>query len=208
MPQGRLDVVVSTFNTKCDALHERFLTIVSDAACAECSAAGFGEAILTAWLQTEWGNFTHDLVIASALGTRRASGNPVRPATGARSPSDVKRILREVTPHAIAKLGLIAPVWHSTKFVIEVSNLLGLRNLQNLEAALGSTVVPNQISEFRNYLVHPNRFTRSKYESLQAKLGLHGMEPEDLLHQQHRPGVTVFTHWVRALQGIAYASTR
>ena len=208
MPRGRLEMVASTFNVKSEALHNNFLRILSDAACHGCSAAGFAEAILTAWLQEEWGRFTRELVTASAPGTRRAKGNSVRPVSGARSPSDANKMVSENSSRAAKKLGYSSPVWHSPLFAVEVGRLIGLQNLGNLEVTLGSTPVPRQVSHFRNYLVHPSQDNRSKYEKLQATFGLHGKEPEDFLHQQLGPGVTVFTYWVRALQTVSYAATQ
>ena len=208
MPPSRLDVVASTFKSASEALHEKFLAMTSDAACTKCPHAGFGEAILTAWLQTKWIEFTHDLVIASALGTRRTRGNSVPAVAGVKSRADAQRIVKAATTCAVKKYGTSTPVWHAPWFVIEVSNLIGLRNLPKLETALGPTVTPEQITVFRNYLVHPGEKTRFKYEALQAKLGMLRMEPEHLLHQQQQPGLPVFTSWVRELQRIAYDSTQ
>ena len=74
MAPSRLDVVASAFQTASEGLHDKFLAMTSDVACTGCQHAGFGEAILTAWLQTKWIDFTRDLVVASALGTRRTLG--------------------------------------------------------------------------------------------------------------------------------------
>ena len=208
MTLSRLDVVASTFQSASEALHDKFLAMTSNAACIECQHAGFGEAILAAWLQTKWSDFTRDLVIASALGTRRRRGNSVQAVAGVKSQADAERVVKAATTRALKKYGAISPVWHAPWFVIEVSNFIGLRNLPKLQAALGPTVTPEQITDFRNYLVHPGKRTRYKYESLQAKLGMLRIEPEQLLHQQQRPGVPVFTSWVRELQRIANDSTR
>ena len=208
MAPGRLDVVASTFQLASETLHEKFLAMTSDAACTGCEHAGFGEAILTAWLQTKWIEFTRDLVVASALGTRRTRGNSVQPVAGVRSLADAKRIVKAATTCAVKKRGVGSPVWHAPWFVVEVGTLMGLRNLPKLEATLGPTLIPKQMTDFRNYLVHPGTSTRYKYEALQAKLGMLRVEPQDLLHQQQSPGLPVFTSWVRELQRVAYDSTR
>ena len=208
MAPGRLDVVASTFQLASETLHEKFLAMTSDAACTGCEHAGFGEAILTAWLQTKWIEFTRDLVVASALGTRRTRGNSVQPVAGVRSRADAKRIVKGATTCAVQRYGARSPIWHAPWFVVEVGTLLGLRNLTKLEATLGSTLIPEQITVFRNYLVHPGTGTRSKYEALQAKLGMLSVEPQNLLHQQQSPGLPVFTSWVRELQRVAHDSTR
>ena len=208
MARSRLDVVASTFGADSEALHEKFLQIRSDAACTGCKSAGFGEAILTAWLQTKWADFTRDLVTASTLGTRRAGGNAVPAVAGVRTLADAEMLIRKAATEVFKKSGHSSPVWHSPRFVIEVSTRVRLNNLPKLEASLGPTLIPKQITDFRNYLVHPSQRTRQEYEALQAELGLFRVEPEDLLHQQQKPGLPVFTSWVRELQRIAYDSAQ
>ena len=208
MARSWLDVAASAFKSGAETLHQKFLAISADSACTGCQTSGFGEAILSAWLQTAWSNFTKDLIVASALGTRRVRGTPVRAIAGVRSRAEAQTMVRSTAACSAKKLGTGNPVWHSPSFAIDVGTQLGLGNLPQLELALGATLVPGQITDFRNYLVHPGDRTRQKYEVLQAKLGLHRMEPEHLLHQFQRPGLTVFTSWVRELQRIADASTR
>ena len=208
MPPSRLDVVASTFLSASETLHDNFLAMTSDTACTGCQHAGFGEAILTAWLQTRWSEFSRNLVIASALGTRRTRGNRVQPVAGVRSRADAERVVKAATACAVKRRGVRSPVWHAPWFVVEVGTLMGLRNLRKLEATLGPTLIPKQITDFRNYLVHPDAGTRYKYEALQAKFGMLRVEPQDLLHQRQSPGLSVFTSWVRELQRVAYDSTQ
>ena len=208
MPRSRLDVVASTFQSNSEALHNKFQVMRSDSACTGCQSAGFGEAILVAWLQTKWSDFARELVVASALGTRRTTGNSVKAITGVKTRDDAEKIVKTATKCAIKNRGVSIPGWHSPSFVIEVGTLMQLGNLRKLEVALGPSLVPGQITDFRNYLVHPGTRTRYKYEALQAKLGMINIEPEDLLHQQQEPGLLVFTAWVRELQRIAFDSTR
>ena len=127
---------------------------------------------------------------------------------GVKSQYDAERAVKAATNRAVKNLGINSPVWHAPWFVLEVSNFMGLRNLPRLEAALGPTLAPEQVADYRNYLVHPGNRTRHKYEALQAKLGMLRIEPQHLLHQQVDPGLTVFTAWVRELQRVANASTR
>ena len=207
MALNRLDAAAFTFNSEAEELHEKFLEISGDSACVGCRSAGFGEAILIAWLQTVWANFARDLIVASALGTRRRRGTPVKAIAGVRSRADAERTVKAAAACSAGQRGTTYPVWHDPSFVIAVGTLLGLRNLPKLELALGATLVPRQITVFRNYLVHPGDRTRQKYEDLQAKLGMHCKGPEDLLHQLQRPGLTIFTSWVRELQRVADEST-
>ena len=208
MAIDHLDGVASTFQLGAEALHEEFIVMISDEACIGCQSAGFGQAILTAWLQTKWSEFTRDLVIASVMGTSWTGGNSVQAVAVVRSREDAERIVKAATACTMKSRGLSSAVWHAPWFVIEVSTHIGLTNLPKLEAALGATVIPWQITAFRNYLVHPSKKTLYKYAELQAKLGMLGIEPEDLLRQQQKPGLPVFTAWVRELQSIAYDSTR
>ena len=208
MAIGRLEAVAYTFQSASEALHEKFLTMTSDAACVGCRHAGFGEAILIAWLQMRWTDFTRSLVIASAQGTRRTRGTSVSAVPGVKSRADAERIVKTAVTSTVKKHGTTWPVWHAPWFVIQVGNLVALNNLSQLQSALGPTQTPGHMSAFRNYLVHPGTKSRHKYEQLQAKLGMLRMEPEYLLHQHQRPGLTVFTSWVRDLQRIANDATR
>lgn len=208
MVRSRLDVVAATFKSGTESLHDKFLEILADSACTGCQSAGFGEAILVPWLQTKWGEFTRGLITASAVGTRRTTGTPVRAAAGVRSLSHAEMIVRATAASTAQKRGIPYPVWHSPSFAVEVGTLIGLDNLPQLEVTLGSAIVPIQVTDFRNYLVHPSNRTRQKYEELRAKLGMLRAEPEDLLHQLQAPNLTVFTSWVRELQRIADAATQ
>ena len=208
MALSRIDRVHLSFQTEAEILHNKFLSIRSDANCSGCRSAGFGEAILATELQTRWTEFMRSLVIASALGTRRTRGTSVRAIAGIRSEADAERIVKKATSCALKKRRINSPVWHAPWFVIEIGALVGVRNLPKLTAVLGPTLTPEQITDFRNYLVHPGYRTRYKYDALQAKLGMNNIEPQDLLHQQQKPGLPVFTSWVRELQSIAYDSTQ
>ena len=208
MPKGRLEAVAETFEFESGALLDKFLSTIADAACVGCSSAGLGQAILPAWLQTKWGTFTRELVIASAQGTRRTGGTPVPPAPGVKSRAAAERIVSAASRSAFKSRGLGNPIWHAPLFVIQVGASIGLRNLTTLELALGSSTVPREITDFRNYLFHPGDYTRSKYEELREKLGLVRVEPEDLLRQELQPEQMVFTSWVRELQRVANASVK
>ena len=208
MARSRLEELASTFKSEAEVLHEKFLAISGDSACTGCRSAGFGEAILATWLQTKWGEFTERLVVASAAGTRRTRGTSFKPVAGVRSRSDAEKFVKAAASSTAKERGTPYPVWHSPTFAIDVGNGMGLHNLAQLEAALGPAIAPQQITEFRNYLVHPTDRTRQKYDALRAKLGMHRIEPEDLLHQWHAPNLPVFTQWVRELQRIADAATQ
>ena len=206
MASDRLEVVSCTFDSKSEIIHDKFLAITQDVSCLGCQSAGFGEAILTAWLQTLWGDFTHDLLIASALGILRTNGYHMEAVPGITSETEARRAIKQAAESAQKNLGFQAPVWHAPRFVIEVSHIVCLSNRQNIELVLGSSVVPGQITVFRNYLVHPTGENRIRYERLQASLGMLNFEPEELLHQHQSPGLRVFTMWIRELQRMANAS--
>ena len=208
MARSRLDAVALTFLSESEALHDTFLHMRSDTACAECHSAALGEALLTAWLQTKWADFTRELLIASALGTRRTTGAAVQRLAGIKSRDDAERVLKEATARCQAARGLGTPVWHAPWFVLQVSEVIALNNLTRLQMSLGPTLVPKYMNTVRNYLVHPGAKTRARYEELQEKLGMLQVEPEYLLRQQQSPGLSVFTSWVRELQSVARASTQ
>ena len=183
MALNRFDRVRLGFHNEAETLHNKFLSIRSDANCFGCRSAGFGEAVLAAELQTRWTEFMRSLVIASTLGTRRTRGTSVRAIAGVRSEVDAETIVKKATSCALKRHRLYSPIWHAPWFVIEVSAIIGLWNLPKLTISLGSTLTPEQITDFRNYLVHPGHRTRYKYNALQAKLGVYNIEPQDLLHQ-------------------------
>lgn len=208
MVRGRLETVAAEFQLESEELRRRYLSMTSDIACIECSTARLGEAILCAWLQTKWSDFTRKLVTASAQGTRRRQGNVVPPVPRVRSREDAEGIVKTASLCIMRKRGLGSPVWHAPWFAIDVGKRIGLRNLDTLELSLGSSVVPSQITDFRNYLFHPGERTRRKYEELRQKLGFVRVEPENLLGQSMGQGEMVFTFWVNELQRIANASVR
>lgn len=208
MALDSLNNVGSSFFSCSEDLHNRFLDMTSDEACVGCQSAGLGRAILTAWLQSAWGEFSRNLVVASALDSGRSASAGVQADSNVEPETQVQRTVKEATSCIMKKHGFSAAVWHAPWFVIEVGYLLGLQNLSKLEANLGPTLTPLQITTFRNYLVHPSKKTRMKYAELQAKLGMLGVEPEDLLSQQRKPGLPVFTAWVRELQRIAHDTTQ
>lgn len=207
MARNRLEQIATQFNASAEALNTEFLSIKSDEHCTDCRSAGFGRAILTAWLQARWVDFNHDLMIASALGTRRRH-NAVRPIAGVNATSDAERLVGRVAGFITKERGLALPIWHAPWFVVQVGSELGLRNISTIQAALAPTSVPDQIACFRNFLVHPGTRTEQKYHQLQAKLGLLQVEPQDLLDHFQTPGVMIFTAWVRELQRLAYAATQ
>ena len=207
MANGHLNIVYDKFNIAAEAIHEKFLAIAQDKACARCQSAGFGEAILTAWLQTNWAEFSRELMVASLLGMRSTNDSIITAEGDIKAQNEAKGTVTKAAKETFEKQGLQFPVWHSTGFVIEISQILKLPNYTKIESALGPTPVPERITQFRNYLVHPTPRNRSRYEELLAKLGMLGKEPEELLHQTVRPGLVIFTSWIRELQLVSHAST-
>lgn len=207
MTSDSLAQTAVVFYSNAEHLHDQFLTIQSDSNCIGCKSSGFGKAILTAWLQARWIDFTHDLLVMSALGVTR-NPNPVQPLPRVHSEQDAKKTVRQACRQVASVRGLQLPILHAPWFVVEVGKFLGLHNLPSIQSALGPSLIPDQITDFRNYLVHPGSRTQQKYSNLQAKLGMVRVEPEDLLDQYQSPGVPLFTAWVRELQRIAYAATQ
>ena len=208
MPPSRLDIASRTFHANAEALHNKFLVAISDSACVGCTTARFSGAIFTAWLQEEWSSFLRNLIIASALGTRRKTGASVRAIRGVRNWLNAEKIVKGAAICVAKDRGLQQPVWHAPEFVIGVGNSVRLSNLPTIEATLSPTLVPQQLTVFRNYLVHPTNKNRVKYQNLQAEFGLLDVEPQDFVYRYRSRGVPIFTFWVRELQRIANASTR
>ncbi len=208
MALSRLDIVASTFQNDTEGLHNRFLAMTSDLACVRCESSRFGHAIKIAWLQNAWSIFTQNLLVASAIGTRRMKRIRVRPAPGIKSQRDAERLIKEVSSSIAKASGAPYPVWHAPWFVVEVARAMRLRNLEVIELAIGPARVPAYITDYRNYLVHPSARTRGKYDVLLARLGMLHVTPEELPRQEQTPGLPLFTSWIRELQRIADASIK
>lgn len=207
MSRSRIELLGTKFHRETEVIHDRFRGILADSMCEGCHAAGFGEAVLTFALQVAWSDFCRDLVVVSALGTRRSRGASIGSVSGIRSMQSAEELVMKNARNTVTERRLSNFVWHATWFTIDVGAKVGLQNQSQLELHLGSALAPEQIARFRNYLAHPEASARARYDGLLAKLGMPGVEPEDLLHKELRPGVPVFTHWVRELQRVAYAST-
>ena len=208
MTSVRLVDVASAFQAASERLHVRFLQMRSDDECAKCPSAAFGEAILTARIQVAWAEFTRKLVVWSALGAQRRGGSWIQPLVGVTTEADAERAVRRATKEVVRHRGFASPIWHAPWFALLVGERLVLDNLNALETTLGSTLAPGQITIVRNVLVHPETKAQKKYEDLQAKLGMLGVEPELLPRQLISPSVAVFTSWIRELQSVADDSTQ
>lgn len=206
MTSASLVAVASEFKSASEKLHERFLKIRSDESCADCPSAAFGEAILTAWTQSAWGEFAHNLLVSSASGAQRADGTYVAALVEVATAREAEVVTKQAARAVAEEHGLGSPVWHAPWFVVKVGARLQLSNLGPLDAALGTTLVPGQITTVRNVLVHPGTKTQQQYEALQAKLGMLGVAPQHLPRQIIRPGVLLFTSWIRELQSVADGS--
>ena len=188
---GENVTAASRFVTEAESLHDDFLAIQEDAACAGCQSAGFGEAILATRLQTAWSNFTHAFLIESALKETRVTAQ-----------SEAERIINQARDRAMDARGNRTPPWHAVDFVVQVGRFASLKDIERINSVLSPTTVPKELTDFRDYLVHPGQRTRSPYERVQAKFGYLYAEPEDLLHQIVEPGTTIFTWWVKGLEDV------
>lgn len=203
MATPSLQEVAQNFHDEAERLHDSFVKMRSDTACSSCDTAAFGEAILTAWIQTAWGEFGRHLIVASTSSSQNQDGTAIATAEGVESPGDAEKTVKEVAKQVAEEQDLPFPVWHSPTFVLDVGTKLALDNLQAIQLALGSTPAPSQITTVRNVLVHPGKKTRGRYEALRAKLGMLDVAPEYLPRQPLSPGLPLFTWWIRELQSAA-----
>lgn len=208
MPSSRLDITSRTFYDTAEALHDKFLVAASDPSCVECTTARFSGALFTAWLQTRWSEFSRRLLVISALGTRRRTAASISAVPGVRTECDAEKLVKDAGAREVETRGVFQPIWHDPLFVIAVAGRVGLANLATIEATLGPTRAPKQLTTFRNYLVHPTDKTRTQYQRLQEEFGLLDVEPQDFVYRYRYLRVPVFTSWTRELQRVAYASTR
>ena len=206
MANSRLDLLADRFRIASESLLARFVSVQSDLDCSTCHSAGFEQALLAAWLQEQWSQFSRDFVIASTQGTRRKS-NPVKSLPGVRTLIDAEKTIKPAASDVATRHGLSIPIWHAPWFVIEVSMLVGLRNVSRIEATFGPTNIPAEVSDFRNYLVHPNTKTKVRYDALQAKYGLFDVEPAQFTSQEQSAGLSLFHGWIQGLQRVAHDVT-
>lgn len=158
----------------------------------------YGRGLITVRLQHFWAEFCREVVVRSALGhTTTMSGQILPGVTGVFDLADIARVANTHVTGPGAN-------WHLPSFAIKVARTLGVKNYYQISQGLGAVSPAEDLVRVRNYLVHPNRDTRRKYDPVTWKLGAHGLDPESLLASLQVGGATLFEAWVIDLRKVAF----
>ncbi len=160
-----------------------------------------GRAYLVARLQHLWGEFCRELVVKSALGGCETRTGKILPhASGVKRVSDVPQIAK--TP-----LAGVRSNWDDPEFTIDQAMRLKVANFNDIELGLAPvSIVADNIRCVRNYIVHPNSRTSSRYAQTARVLGFSGLPPDQLLSRTVPGGETVFENWLSILILAAWSS--
>lgn len=151
-------------------------------------------------LHNAWSQFCKDLVFVSALGgCRTRSGILLQKSPLLLASNDILGSLRAT--YARPKPHYWEPRWSIATEVIDACTRLGITNLSNVSAAIGSTTsVAEELRHTRNYVSHRKADTALK--AINA-LPMHGavspLDIDSLLTSYVNSGVTLFEHWVSSL---------
>ena len=123
--------------------------------------------------------------------------------SGVRRWKDVEKIARETT-------GRRRDVpWHIQEQSARIALKLAPKNATQIVTALSSVSPIDEIRAIRNYVVHPNRNTRVKYDEAARRAGALDPEPDILLTSKVYPGnVTRFEYWAAQIRIIALDASR
>lgn len=153
-----------------------------------------GRAHLICRLQILWAEFSRELIVKSAIGgCRTRNGRVLSSAPQVKTVADVSNVLG-------AKSGLQSPhmKWEEAEFSVRCAQTLRLGNVEEINRGLGSAQISN-IKTLRNFLVHPNKRTRTRYEQVARDLAMPGLRPDELLSQRTLGGPTMFETWIERL---------
>jgi len=146
-----------------------------------------------------WGEYSRNLVIASAYGNATTiSGLRLVPAPGVRTLAHIKAALGR---NFGAGPGTR---WEETVWATQQASQLNPVNQHQIIQGL-ATAPDQSLKLVRNYLVHPNEFTRRNYyNDLIPKYSRLGLEPHAFLTSRLQGGTTVIESWIADFQIAAY----
>ena len=157
-------------------------------------------------LQHLWGEFCRELIARSSIGgARTMEGTYLPRVSGVRQWKDVEEIARETT-------GARRDVpWHIPERSARIALKLAPKNATQIATALSSVSPIDEIRAIRNYVVHPNRDTRVKYDAAARRAGALDPDPDPdiLLTSKVHPGnVTRFEYWAAQIRIVALEASR
>ena len=123
--------------------------------------------------------------------------------SGVRQWKDVERVARETTG------GRRDVPWHIPERSAQIALKLAPKNATRIATALSSVSPIDEIRAIRNYVVHPNRDTRVKYDAAARRAGLFEPDPDTLLTAKVYPeNVTRFEYWANQIRIVALEASR
>jgi hypothetical protein len=157
-----------------------------------------GRLFMLVSLTALWGEFCRELIVRSALGAITMSGQRIPAAPGLRSLSDAKL----VTPLSGPGVN-----WYLPHDALNRAQHLNIFNYGQVSSGLSSISI-DEIVSVRNFVVHPNEHTRSRYLQAAANLGFAHFEPDQLLHARLVGGSILFEQWIDDFQTAAINAAR
>ena len=198
----KLDSMYHRFCRRTDQVSETFLAPTPEIS-PETAYCGFihhlSKVQLVNRLMVLWGEYCRNLVIASAFGNAiTLNGVRLGPAPGINGLAQIK-----------AKLGNDFGAGPGTRWEERdwaLRRAMRLNPVNQNEISLGFGTAPSgNLKLIRNYLIHPNRHTRSKYyQELVPVYSAAGLEPYSLLMHRLPGGSTVIESWIADFQISAY----
>lgn len=93
--------------------------------------------------------------------------------------------------------------WDDPRFALQQASTLQIANYNQVSIGLSSAQTQD-MKFVRNFIVHPNEYTRLRYEQVARSLGSQGFSYDHLLSQRIAGGATIFESWVHQLLGAAW----
>ncbi len=200
MAMRALHELYAHFVSRTDFLVRKFEAPLASDACIPIHADGRMRMLIR--LQHLWAEFCRELVTRSALGgCQTLSGRLLGRVSGVSDWRDIERT-------AWKESNRRPPPWHQPKFTLGVANKLAVQNLAQISLGLGAVSPADDLTDIRNYIVHPNERTKLAYNRVTYKLGARGLEPDMLLTSRQIGGATLFEAWVAELQTVAFNAIR
>lgn len=156
---------------------------------------------ITYQLQNAWEIFVRDFVLTSATG--RASGNagPI-PASVPRTHRSREAACHLLLPRPTS----LEPKWHIPKEAIRAAQSLGIANLSNVSAAIGSTPwLLNDLRLTRNFFAHRSRSAALELRALNWFGPHEAISIETTLMPFGTGGVRRFDAWCASMKNVSQA---
>ena len=150
-------------------------------------------------LQMLWGQLCRELIVRSALGGYYTiSGTVLRKGSAVTDWRSIQTIIQTRSRNRHIP-------WHIANFSMGVARDLRIQNYGQVSMSLGGISPMENIINIRNYLVHPDKLTRTQYEITTRALGMTVIiNPIQLMKSRVTGGASLLEQWIADLQTIAF----